>query len=344
MSQRGTLSEYDAEFLVALYERMWLIRAAGRAMADLVERGESPGSAHRYEGQEAVAVGACAALEPDDLVAGTHRGHAHAIAKGVDLGPMMAEFCGRTDGLCSGRGGEMHMFDPAHGVLETTGIVAAHLPHLAGAIWADHLDGGATVGVGFFGDGAANQGILYETMNMASIWDLPVVFLCENNQYAATTSREYSTAGDRISDRSAGFDVPGETIDGQDVVTVHETVRAAVEAARAGGGPRFVECETYRYGGHYSAEERLLEDRQYRTDDEIAGWQRRDPVRRFADRLVSAERLTRDDLDAAERRARSSVDVAVEFALASEFPPGERAVDGVYADQDYDYLPAPSYR
>lgn len=337
-------SEYDAAFLADLYRRMQLIRRAERALAEMADGGETPGAVHLCIGQEAVAAGACAALREADVIGGTHRSHGHALAKGADLDATMAEFAGKETGLCGGRGGDMHLFDPDSGVLETTGIIGANAPHVAGAALSASMDpDDDRVGVSFFGDGAANQGVVFETLNMAAVWDLPVVFVCEDNGYAITTPREQSTAGDVV-ERARGFDVPAESVDGQDVLAVHGAVSDAVERARAGAGPGFVHCETYRYTGHFSWEDDLFGDRPYRSDEEVDRWRERDPIRTFRERLLADDRFDAADLDAIDEAVAADVERAVAFAEESPDPDADRATETVYADGDYPTLPAPKYR
>jgi len=343
MSRIG--EEYDKGFLRELYRRMRLVREVERELDDLVGRGEIPGDAHLCTGQEAVAVGACAPLRDDDIVAGTHRSHGHAIAKGVDTEELMAEFGGRNAGVSRGRGGEMHLFSPEDGLLETTGIVAAHLPHVAGALLASGMDDDDCVGMAFFGDGATNEGVLFETMNMASIWDLPMVFVCENNQYGVSTSREYAVAGDRIADRAQPFEIPDRDIDGQNVLAVYEAVSRAIDDARTGRRPQFVECETYRYSGHYSKEKHVMADRPYRSEAEIREWrERHDPVETFATRLADAGVLPAAERDVVDDDVDNEVAAAVEFLRQSDLRSADQATEAVYADDDYPTLPVRGYR
>lgn len=343
MSQPVTAHDYDEAVLRKMYRRMRLIREVELALLDLVETGEIPGDAHMCNGQEASAVGTCFALEDDDLITGTHRSHGHVLAMGTDVDELLAEFGGKATGVCGGRGGEFHLYDPENGVFETSAVVGASVPHCAGAMLSSQVDGDDRVGVAFFGDGASNQGVVFETLNMASIWDLPIVFLCENNQYAVSTASDYSIPTEEISDRAAAFDIPGKTIDGQDVLTVHEEVSETVEAARNGEGPQFVECETYRYFGHFSAEDELLGDRPYRTEEEIQEWRgNRDPLMLLKERVVDADVMTEAEFDEIDDEVDQRVDEAVEFMRDSEEPPGERALETIYAEDNLQ--PAAKYR
>lgn len=339
------LERYDERFLRQLYRKMRLIRDVERRSQELADEGETPGAVHLCLGQEAVATGACLALDDNDLIGGTHRSHGHVLAKGSDVRSVIAEFGGKQTGLNDGRGGDMHLFDPSNGVLETTGIIGANTPHVVGAILSRQLDGDDDVGLSFFGDGAMNQGIVYETMNMASLWDVPVVFLCEDNQYGITTAKEDVFVGEEVAKRASGFDIPSESVDGQDVIAVHEAVSSAVERARNGGGPQFVHCETYRYCGHFSWEDELLGDRPYRTDDEIQKWREaRDPIENYKERLVSNGVVSEDDLHAIDASVRDEVESAVREMRDAEQPAGERALEDVYAEQGYENFPAPKYR
>src|SRR2546430_13250624 len=241
----------DAEVLRWLYQHMVLIRRFEERIDALRQAGRLQGSAHLYVGQEAVAAGVCARLEDDDYVASTHRGHGHAIAKGVDVARMMAELFGRETGTNHGRGGSMHIADTSVGMLGATGIVGAGIPIALGAALSARTRGTEQVAVAFFGDGAMGQGLVYECLNMAVIWKLPIVFVCENNGYAESTPAEYALGTRDVAQRAEPFGMPASAVDGQDVFAVHAEVARAVERARRGGGPTFVECKTYRYHGHY---------------------------------------------------------------------------------------------
>src|SRR5689334_19985170 len=236
-----------------LYRTMRTIRRFEERIVDLVNANEIAGVTHEYVGQEAVATGVCAALRPDDVITSTHRGHGHVIAKGADVRRMMAELLGRVDGLNRARGGSMHIADLSLGIYGANGIVAAGAPMAAGAAWSFARDGSGRIAVSFFGDGGANQGVLHETMNLAALWDLPLVFVCENNGYAVTLAQERSTAGS-IVDRAAAYGMTAERVDGMNVDAVLAAAASAVERARAGAGPTFLEYLTYRYVGHHTAE------------------------------------------------------------------------------------------
>jgi pyruvate dehydrogenase E1 component alpha subunit len=327
-----------------MYRLMRKIRAFEHTADELSDAGEIPGPIHLYLGQEAVAVGVCMALGEDDVIASTHRGHGHVLAKGADIDRMMAELTGRKTGLNRGRGGSMHMVDFSLGIFGCNAIVGASVPHAAGAAFSSKLDGDDRVSVSFFGDGAANQGVVHETMNMASVWDLPVVFLCENNQYAVSTGHEDTLAGDSVADRAASYDMEGETINGQDVLEVYETVREAVEATRETNRPRIIECDTYRYSGHFSGESALLKDRPYRDDEEIEDWrEHRDPINTFRQSLLEAEISNESTLNDIDAEVNKTLEAAAEFALDSDLPEGDRAMAEAYADQSYPGFPAEKY-
>ena len=305
-----------------LYRTMRTIRRFEERVVELVNANEIAGVTHEYVGQEAVAAGVCAALRRDDVITSTHRGHGHVIAKGADVARMMAELLGRVDGLNRGRGGSMHIADLGLGIYGANGIVAAGAPFAAGAAWAGRRDGTNIVAATFFGDGGANQGVLHETMNLAALWRLPVLFVCENNGYAVTLAQERSTSGSLV-ERAAAYDMAAEAVDGMDVEAVLTAATRAVERAREGGGPTFVECRTYRFFGHHTAERTMKLG--YRTDDEIARWRSRDPLEVTGPKLDEAARARID------QEVEELLDAAVEFARRSPRPDPAEALDLVYA-------------
>ena len=301
-----------------LYRTMRTIRRFEERIVELVNANEIAGVTHEYVGQEAVATGVCAALQPADVITSTHRGHGHVIAKGADVRRMMAELLGRVDGLNRGRGGSMHIADLGVGVLGANGIVAAGAPHAVGAAYAFRQDRSDRVAVSFFGEGGVNQGVLHEAVNMAAIWSLPVIFVCENNGYAVTMPTEQATAGS-IVDRAAAYGIAVEQVDGMNVEAVYEaTARARVRVA-----PTFLECRTYRFFGHHTAERTMKLG--YRTDEEIANWRERDPLEVTGSKLDPAERARiDDDVDAL-------LDDALEFARRSPRPDPADALGFNYA-------------
>jgi acetoin:2,6-dichlorophenolindophenol oxidoreductase subunit alpha len=305
-----------------LYRTMRTIRRFEQRIVDLVNANEIAGVTHEYVGQEAVATGVCAALRPDDVITSTHRGHGHVIAKGADVRRMMAELLGRVDGLNRGRGGSMHIADISIGIYGANGIVAAGAPFAAGAAWSALQDGAGGVAATFFGDGGANQGVLHETLNLAALWRLPVIFVCENNGYAVTLPQGRSTAGSLV-ERAAAYGMAAEEVDGMDVELVLEASRRAVARARAGEGPTFVECRTYRFHGHHTAERTMKLG--YRSDEEIATWRERDPL------LVTGARLQSEIRERIDADVEVLLDEAVEFARQSPRPDAAEAFDHVYA-------------
>ena len=302
--------------LARLYETMSLIREFEERLKRLVERGVPVGAVHYYTGQEAVAAGVCAALEADDWIASTHRGHGHCIAKGVDVAPMMAELFGKATGTNRGKGGSMHVTDVSKGMLGVNPIVGAGVAHAVGAGLSAKVRKTRQVAVAFFGDGAANIGTVHESMNMASIWRLPVIFVCENNGYAQATPAEYTLSVKDVADRAAAYSMPGAVVDGQDAVAVWEAAATAVARARRGDGPTLLECKTYRYYGHHQGDD----PRRYRTAEEERDARDRDCLLRFRERMHLAGPLTLATLDEIDARNRGIIDRAVEFAQESPVP------------------------
>lgn len=305
-----------------LYRTMRLIRDFEERALQLVKSGEIVGGIHPYVGEEAVAAGVCAALRADDLITSTHRGHGHVLAKGADPSRMLAELCGRATGLNRGRGGSMHAADVGAGILGANAIVGGAAPIAAGAAWAAKQSGADRVVVTFFGDGALNQGVLLETMNIAALWRLPMVFVCENNGYATTMATAGAVAGSAAG-RAAAFGLPSVTVDGMDVEAVHAAAASAVAAARTGAGPSLIEAITYRYGPHHTIELRLRLD--YRSEEEIERWRQRDPLDIEAARIPAA---VRDQIDA---EVAEIIESAHEFARSSADPDPKEALEYLYA-------------
>jgi TPP-dependent pyruvate/acetoin dehydrogenase alpha subunit len=318
----------DREEQVDLLRTMIRIRRFEERLATLFKRGELPGFVHLYLGEEAVATGVCSALRPDDRITSTHRGHGHVIAKGARVDRMMAELFGRVDGYCRGKGGSMHTVDFSLGIMGTNGIVGGGIPIGTGSAWGDKQLGRDNVTVVFFGDGASNQGVFFESMNLAQIWRLPVVFVCENNGYTEWTATEKLTAG-RIADRGEPMGIPGTQVDGNDVIAVRSAVEEAVARARAGDGPSLIEALTYRWHGHNEGEEAFAGD--YRPEAEQQSWRDRDPVKAHAERLIASGLLDQAGWDAIDAEEVAAVDDAVAFAKASPFPDPEEALDHLYA-------------
>lgn len=296
---------------------MLLIRRCEERLAAGYAAGKVPGSLHLYIGQEAVAVAVCAHLRDRDYVTSTHRGHGHYLAKGGDAAAMFAEIWGKRDGICRGMGGSMHVADISKGMLGANGIVGAGLAIAAGAALGAQLDADGKVAVCFFGDGAANQGVLMETLNVAAIWGLPLVFVCENNTFSEFTPSHEITAG-RVSDRARAFDIPTEEVDGNDVIAVWASARELIGRARAGGGPAFLMANTYRIHGHMERERFILGEGRYRDDAEIVEWQAKDPIDRLAATLIERGLADRDALDEVDSMIGRVVDAAEAAADAAE--------------------------
>ncbi|MFO1399735.1 MAG: thiamine pyrophosphate-dependent dehydrogenase E1 component subunit alpha [Steroidobacteraceae bacterium] len=308
----------------AMYHRLWRIRLFEGQVQRLAGSGEIPGFPHLSTGQEAVAVGVCAHLTSADVLFTSHRGHGHVLAKGSDIEATFAEILGRATGLCRGRGGSMHLVDAAHGVLGATGVVGGNLALAAGAAWAAQARGERTVSVVFFGDGATGAGAFHETINLASLWKLPVLFVCENNGYAEFTSREEHSKVAHVSAFAAPYAMPAETIDGNDLRVVHAAAGAAIEALRRGEGPRLLECMTYRMAGHY-----VGDAQRYRSKEELAAMMEKCPIERLKRQLL-AEGVDAAELDAIGEQARVEVQQAVERARAAPRPDPATVLDGVY--------------
>lgn len=304
------------------------IRRFEERLAALFKRGELPGFVHLYLGEEAIATGVCSALRPDDRITSTHRGHGHVIAKGARVDKMMAELFGKVDGYCRGKGGSMHTVDFSLGIIGTNGIVGGGIPIGTGAAWGDQLLGRDSVTVVFFGDGASNQGVFFESMNLAKIWQLPVIFVCENNGYTEWTPTEKLTAG-RIADRGTPMGIPGTQVDGNDVLAVRDVVTQAVARARAGEGPSLIEAHTYRWHGHNEGEEAFAG--AYRPEEEQQQWRAREPIAAYATRLIADGLLTQATWDAIDADEIAGIDAAVDFGKQSPFPDPEEALEHLYA-------------
>ena len=324
-------AEVLEEDFPSLLETMVRIRAFEMKLAQLFKRGQLPGFVHLSVGQEAIAAGTCSALRKTDRVATTHRGHGHMIAKGADPKPMMAEIFGRVDGYCKGMGGSMHLMDYKLGILGANGIVAAGIPIANGAGVADLILGRDNVTVVFFGDGASNSGVFFESMNLAAIWKLPVIFVCENNLYTEWMRAEDITAG-RVNERATPMGIPNYRIDGNDVLKVRRTVEEAVARARVGEGPSLIEALTYRWMAHNEGEE--VFSGQYRPKAEQDQWRANDPIKRFKEYLVDSKAVSEEEIEAMETRAAAEMEAAVEFAKASDFPPEEQIYDFVFTKRN----------
>jgi pyruvate dehydrogenase E1 component alpha subunit len=318
----------DGDLIVEQLREMLLIREFETRVSTLFENNELPGFVHLYIGQEAVGVGACAAIDDEDYITSTHRGHGHAIAKGLDPDRMMAELFGRATGYCGGKSGSMHIADVDRGMLGANGIVGAGPPLAAGAGQSIRLRGEDRVCLSFFGEGAMAEGQVHEAMNLAAVRDLPVVFVCEHNGYGEMTPAEEQHHVEGFLDRGDVYGMPSEGVDGMDVRAVYDATTRAVERARAGEGPSLLVCETYRYRGHYEGDPTT-----YRTDEEVERWQERDPIATLVDDLVGSGDLGEEEVEAMREAAEERVDEAVAFARESDLPDPETAFEGVYAEE-----------
>ncbi len=316
-----------------LYESMMLIRRVEERLRDDSAAGKLPGAVHLYIGQEAVAAGVCAHLDARDYATSTHRGHGHFVAKGGDVRAMMAEIWAKREGICQGMGGSMHVADITKGILGANGIVGAGLSIATGAAFGAKLDGDGKVSVCFFGDGAANQGALMECLNISTLWQLPVIFVCENNGFSEFTPAAQVTAG-RIADRARAFSMPAAEVDGNDVTDVWRAAGEAVRRARHGGGPSFIEARTYRIQGHFEAETFVLGPGRYRDADEIEAWRHRDPIARFRSRLTSSGTASAAELDRIEAGILERVDDAVAYAEAGQPADPELAQTLMFAPEE----------
>ena len=319
------------ELYMLMLKRMMLIRRFDETVKDLVQSAELVGMAHCYIGEEAVAVGACTALRDEDYITGNHRSHGHPISKGGDVRRAMAELLGKATGYCKGKGGSMHLADFEIGILGESGIVASALPVAVGAALGSKMQNNDRVVISFFGDGASNQGACHEAMNMASIWKLPVIFLCENNQYAVTTSFRDTVAVENISDRAVAYNMPGVLVDGQDVMAMHEATVVAVQRARAGEGPSLIEAKTYRYEDHSEGLNRILRE-PYRTEEEVEQWKKRDPISLHSTWLKEQGVATEEEIDSVWSEVSQAIDDALEFARNSPYPEADDLFTDMYAD------------
>ena len=317
------------DMLLEMHRRMLRIRLFDLRASKMVKRGEIPGTVHTSIGQEAQVVGSCMALAEGDYMSGNHRSHGHPIGKGAALGPLMAELVGKAAGVCGGKGGSMHLADFKVGSLGESGIVGSSIPIATGAALSSKVLKNGRVALAFFGDGASNQGCLYEAMNLSSVWKLPMIFLCENNHYALSTPAHTVTAG-RISDRAAGFDMPGIRVeDGQDVLAVYGAVKTAADRARAGQGPSLVEVMTYRFNEH---SEGLKLGTDYRNATEKEAWLKRDPIKLFRAHMLKQGIADETTLSALEAEIAAEIDAAVQFSDDSDYPDPSVAFKDLYTE------------
>jgi TPP-dependent pyruvate/acetoin dehydrogenase alpha subunit len=329
MSEQRNLNPTGEESL-DLYERMLLIRSVEDRLRAESAAGNLPGAVHLYIGEEAIAVGVCARLQPGDWITSTHRGHGHFLAKGGDPTAMMAEIWGKRTGICRGMGGSMHVADFSKGILGANGIVGGGFAIATGAAFAAKLRGEARVSAVFFGDGAANQGVFMECLNVSSLWKLPVVFVCENNRFSEFTVSSTVISGE-LADRARAFKIPCHVIDGNDVIAVWQAAGEAIDHARNGNGPVYIEANTYRIQGHFEAEDLMLGGGKYREKDEIELWRKedKDPIARFRKQLLAGGKA----LQAIEAKIAEVVETAVREAEAAEPADAELAFELMFVGQ-----------
>ncbi len=304
--------------LISLLRTMWIIRAFEEKVSALYAAREIVGLLHLGIGQEAVAVGVCSLLRSDDYVFGGHRSHGHAIAKGADVNRLLAELAGRASGYCAGKGGSMHIVALDAGFVTATGVVGGTIPLALGAAFAAKEKQKGQIAAVFFGDGAGQAGPFHESLNIASLWQLPVIFVCENNGYAEFTPLSAHTKVERLAQHAKTYGIPSSTVDGNDLIAVRDAVKKAVAQARAAKGPTFVECLTHRMRGHYEGD-----PAKYRELSQLAEWKKKDPIARFARALKNKKAITDQELEKIEREARETIEKAAEFALASPWPAPE---------------------
>lgn len=325
--------EIEKETLVRMYKKMKIVRNLEEALLELHSKGLIRGPVHLCIGQEAVGVGACEALKEDDFVTSTHRGHAHYIGKGLDLKKIVAEIMGKKTGYCKGRAGHMLVADIEKGLVGGCGIVGGMVPIATGYALAFKMQGTKRVAVCFFGDGAANQGTFHESLNIASLWKLPIVYICENNQYGLTVPVTKHLSVSDVSMRAAAYGIPGVTIDGNDVLAVYETIREAVERARRGEGPSLIEAKTYRLLGFSTGDKG-----GYQPEEEIAKWKKKDPIKRYKEYLLKKGILSEEEITKLDIEAKKEVDDAVKYALESPYPEKEEAFKGIYVENGEESL------
>jgi TPP-dependent pyruvate/acetoin dehydrogenase alpha subunit len=305
----------ERESALRLYRKMVQIRKFEEKLYQLFLTTPMPGSMHQYNGQEAVAVGVCAHLNRDDYITSTHRGHGHCIAKGAPIRAVMAEMFGKQTGCCRGMGGSMHIADYSVGMLGATGIVGSGLPIAVGAAWSSQYRRSSQVTVCFFGDGAANEGAFHEALNLAGVWKLPIVFVCENNVYGFSTHYRRVTPVEHIADRAVSYDMPGVVVDGMDLRAVCDEASVAVGRARRGEGATLIECKTYRYMGHSR-----FEKAAYRIEGELEQWQKRDPIALFIEFLVQDMQVDHGEIEEIDREVEGEIEDAVAYAQQSPDP------------------------
>lgn len=319
------MAELTKEKLLEIYERMRLIREFENRAAGLFAEGKIPGFVHLYAGEESIGVGVCSHLSDSDFITSTHRGHGHCIAKGVDISEMMAELLGKATGSCKGKGGSMHIADVSKGMLGANGIVGAGGPLACGSGLMAKVKGTDQVTICFFGDGASEQGTMHEAMNLAAIWKLPVVFVCENNGFAQSTPQRYHCSAQDIADRAVAYNIPGFSVNGTDFFAVYEAAGEAIARARRGEGPSLLEAKGFRYYGHFQGD-----NLSYYTEEDKASQRARDPIDNFRKRVIDRGLLTEAELNKIDETAKLKIEAAVKFAEESPYPALEECLTDVY--------------
>lgn len=315
----------EKELSINMLETMLKIRMFEENITDLFKAGELPGWLHVYVGEEAVATGVCLNLTKKDYITSTHRGHGHCIAKGANIKNMMAELYGKKTGCCKGRGGSMHISDASVGILGANGIVGGGIPIATGAALGCQYQKEGRIVVSFFGDGASDEGSFHESLNLASVWKLPVIYVCENNLYAETNPCcKHSNIND-IADRARSYNIPGVIVDGMDVLDVYGKIKKVANDVRSGSGPVLVEAKTYRYRGHYEGDPEV-----YRTKDEISEWKKRDPILKFEEKIVKDKILTSSEIETIKKAVKNEIEEAIEFGRKSPEPLAQEAMDNIY--------------
>ena len=314
------------EKLIEMLKKMLEIRYFEEGIHYVYTQGWMPGLAHLYIGQEAIAVGVCENLQKDDYITSTHRGHGHLIAKGGDLNKMMAEVMGKSTGYCKGKGGSMHIAAPELGIMGANGIVGGSIPIATGLGLSSKLKKDSRVTVCFFGEGASNQGAFHEGLNMGSLWHLPIVYVCENNLYGISVSQQRSQNIKDVAIRATSYGIPGEIVDGNDVLAVCEIAQKAINHAREGNGPTLIECKTYRWGGHHVGDPGTA----YRSPEEVRIWKEKCLIKGFKTLLIKEKVMTQTEIDNIEDEVKQRVDDAIEFARKSSYPEPEEALDDVF--------------
>jgi TPP-dependent pyruvate/acetoin dehydrogenase alpha subunit len=320
------MAEYSKDLISYFYRIMWRIRHFEQTVERFFLDGEIPGFVHLYIGEEAIATGVCANLTKTDYIESTHRGHGHTLAKGADVNQAMAEIFGRKTGFCKGKGGSMHIADFSVGMLGANGVVGGGFNLAVGAALAIDFQKRKDVSVVFFGDGASNRGTFHEGANMAAAWNLPVIFVCENNKWASTTPYRTTTSVENISDRAIGYGIPSAIVDGNDVFAVYDAMKEAVDRARQGGGPTLIEAKTYRIKGHFVGDPEM-----YRTKEEVAEqFNNNDPIKRFEERALRDNLMTKKEMEAIKEEEKKLIEKSVEFAKNSPFPEEDELLTDIY--------------